>query len=119
MLLVKVRIRLLLSLVQKVFFNHNIIANIYIIFVNSSTVFAQLCEALILTVMSLLLSLDFISVLQYVLHLMYHFVHRVFAQIMATVNYRMKVFHSVEDSDLFECACLAWSWIYSWSSMQL
>lgn len=42
----------------------HIIANVYIIFVNSPTVFAQLCEALILTVMSLLLSLDFISVLQ-------------------------------------------------------
>lgn len=101
------------------FFNHNIIANVYIIFVNSPIVFAQLCEALILTVMSLLLSLDFISVLQYVLHLMYHFVHRVFAQIMATVNYRLKVFHSVVDSDSFECARLAWSWIYSCSSVQL
>lgn len=118
-LLVEVRIGLLLSPVQKVFFNHNIIANVYIIFVNSPTVFAQLREAMILTVMSLLLSLDFISVLQYVLHWVYHFVHRVFAQIMATVNYRLKVSHSAEDSDSFECACLAWSWIYSCSSMQL
>lgn len=116
-LLVKVHTGLLLSLLQKVFLNHNIIANVHIIFVNSPTVFAQLCEAMILTVMSLLLSLDFISVVQCMIHFLYHFVHRVFVQIKATANYRMKMSHSAED--LFECACLAWSWIYSCSSMQL